>query len=319
MWLEELAAQRQLGPALEHSAFGLRIGSNPHYVGSTTPKPRKEIRGILADPLTLTTRGRTAEAHHLDPEVRAAYMRKYAGTRIGRQELDGEILDDVEGALWTWENIDRGRVQPAQVPQMLKVAVAMDPSISVTEDSDECGIVAVGLGVDRCGYVLEDRSKKVAGTPAARRAWQLWLDQHAHVMVYESNQGKVWVGEILKRVWYEMQAEGILPAGAPPLREVKAILGKRLRAEPIAALWEMTPPRARMVGNFPDLEDQCTTWVPEEGKESPDRVDAMVHGLAHLMGNDVPAATATATGVSISGLTGMRRPRPMPTLARRRR
>lgn len=317
--MEELAAQRQLGPALEHSAFGLRIGKRPHYIGSTTPKPRPELRKMLADKLTLTTRGRTRDAIHLDPEVRATYERKYAGTRIGRQELDGEILDDVEGALWTWANIDRGRTDPEHAPVWLKKCVAMDPSVSVTEDSDECGIVAVGLGTDRCGYVLEDRSKRIAGTPAARRAWQLWVDVGANTMVYEENQGMVWVGEILRRVWYEMQAEGILPEGAPPLRPVRAKLGKRLRAEPIAALWEMTPPRARMLGNFPVLEDQCTTWVPEEGTASPDRVDALVHGLAHLMGNDVPAATGTASGQSISSIQGRRGPRPMPVLARRRR
>jgi phage terminase large subunit-like protein len=318
-WLEELAAQRQLEQALHHSSFGLRIGSRPHYVGSTTPKPRRELRELLADPLTLTTRGRTRDAIHLDAAVRAKYEAKYAGTRIGRQELEGEILDDVEGALWTWDNIDRGRVDAERRPELVKVAVAMDPSVSVTEDSDLCGIIACGLGVDRCGYVLEDRSARVAGSPAARRAWLLWRDVHANDMVYEENQGMAWVAEILRRVWYEMQAEGILPAGAPPLRPKRATLGKRLRAEPIAALWEMTIPRARMVGSFVELEEQMTTWVPDEEPKSPDRVDALVHCLAHLMGNDVPAGVGHVTDVPMSMITGRRRPRPMPHLARRRR
>lgn len=313
VWLEELAAQRQLGPALEHSAFGLRIGPRPHFVGSTTPKPRPELRALLADSLTITTRGRTADAVHLDAAVRARYEAKWAGTRIGRQELEGEILDDVEGALWTWAHIDRGRIRPEERPDLVKITIAMDPSVSVSEDSDECGLVAVGLDKTGVAYVLDDRSGRYAGAPAARRAWKMWADHHANTLVYEDNQGKRWVADVLRQVWYEMQEEGLLPAGqAPPLRPVTAVYGKRLRAEPIATLYELDPPKVRHVGYFPELEDQMTTWVPESGDRSPDRLDALVHAIAYLVGKAGPATVGTALGQSISAMTGRRRMRAMP-------
>lgn len=318
VWLEELAAQRQLGPALEHSAFGLRIGPRPHYVGSTTPKPRPELRAMLADPLTLTTRGRTRDATHLDEAVRARYEAKWAGTRLGRQELEGEILDDVEGALWTWADIDRGRIRPEERPDLVSITIAMDPAVAVTEDSDETGLVAVGLGKDGTCYVLADRSARVAGAPAARRAWKLWADLHANTLVYEDNQGKRWVGDVLKQVWYEMQNEGLLPAGQhPPLRSVTAVHGKRLRAEPVASMYEIVPaPKVRHVGYYAELEDQMTSWVPESGDPSPDRVDALVHGVAFLVGKLGAATVATAVNQSISAMTGMRRARPMPSRRR---
>lgn len=304
VWLEEAAAQRYLQEAIDQTSMGLRIGPRPHYVASTTPKPRPEIRELVADPLTLTTRGRTADAHHLDPAVRARWMQRYGGTRLGRQELEGEILDDIEGALWTWANIDRGRVTPDEVPELVKIAVAMDPSVSVTEHSDECGLVAGGLGADGCVYVTHDRSAQVAGVEAARRAWQLWIDAGAGHLVYEDNQGKRWVRDVLAQVWREMQREGLLPGGAPPLRPVTAVVGKKLRAEPIATLYELETPGMRHVKAFPQLENQMTTWVPESG-DSPDRVDALVH-LGTFLANTGPAAVASAAGRTRSGVTGKR-------------
>lgn len=343
-WLEEIAAMRQLGPALDHTAFGLRIGPRPHYVASTTPKPRPELRRLLANPLTVITRGRTADAIHLDPAVRAELMARYGGTRLGRQELEGEVLDDVEGALWTWDGIDAGRVRQDDVPDLVRIAVAVDPAVSVTETSDEMGLVAGGMGTDGHVYILADRSVKDAGASAARRVWQLWADVGASVVVYESNQGKRWVGDVLSQVWRQMQAEGVLPAGSPPLSEINATLGKRLRADPVAAMYE--PPakvhhvipvpaashrdpmqivtdqlhtRSPVVlpsdaGRFEALEDQMTTWVPESG-ESPDRLDALVHLVTHLASRasairvvttgDLPRSAFTQ-GPAMPGLTGTR-------------
>lgn len=303
VWLEEAAAMRYLADALHHTAFGLRIGPRPHYVASTTPKARPEIRAMIADPLTVTTRGRTADAIHLDEAVRTRLLIAYSGTRLGRQELDGELLEDVEGALWTYQNIETGRVK--QPPELLRIAVAMDPSVSVTETSDECGLIAVGLGTDRHCYVLADRSAKVAGTEAARRAWQLWIDVGAHVLVYEDNQGKRWVADVLKTVWKQMQREGLLPTGNPPLVGVTATVGKRLRAEPIAALYE-PPPEVHHVGAFPELEEQQTTWVPETG-DSPDRLDALVHGVQYLAGRSSVVEVASPVGISRTALAGAAR------------
>lgn len=283
VWFEELAAMRHLGPALEHAGLGLRLGANPHSIGSTTPKPRAVLRDLMAEPATLLTRGRTRDAHHLDPAVRAMYERRYANTRLGRQELEGELLEDVEGALWAYDHIVAGRVDVA--PQLVRVAVGMDPSVSVTEDSDECGLVAAGLGVDGHCYVLADRSARVAGVGAARRAWQLWADVGAGTVVYEDNQGKRWVADVLKQVWADMQKEGALPAGAAPLKAVTAVVGKRLRAEPVAALYEPPNTQVHHVGALPELEEQMRTWLPDSG-ESPDRLDALVHVLTWLTGRD---------------------------------
>lgn len=300
VWFEELAAMRYLQEALDHADLGLRIGPSPHSVGSTTPKPRKPLRELIAKSSTLLTSGRTADAVHLAPAVRAHYLARYGGTRLGLQELEGRLLDDVEGALWTYDMIAAHRVPAA--PELLRVVVAVDPAVSVTETSDETGLVAVGLGTDRHCYVLGDRSAKVAGAQAARRAWQMWLDFGAGHLVYEDNQGKKWVADVLRQVWREMVAEGILPGGAPPLRGVTAYVGKRLRAEPVASLYELG--QVHHVGpheELEELEDQLTTWVPESG-DSPDRLDALVHGVTELAGKvRAPAEIGVPRG-SISDL-----------------
>jgi phage terminase large subunit-like protein len=302
VWFEELAAMRYLQEALDHADLGLRVGRHPHAVGSTTPKPRKALKSLIEESSTLLSSGRTAEAVHLDPAVRAKYEKRYAGTRLGQQELEGKLLDDIEGALWTYDMIAGARVLAA--PELLRVVVAVDPAVSVTESSDETGLVAVGLGVDRHCYVLGDRSAKVAGAQAARRAWQMWLDYGAGHLIYEDNQGKKWVADVLRQVWREMVAEGILPGGAPPLRGVTAYVAKRLRAEPVASLYELG--QVHHVGILEELEDQQVTWVPESG-DSPDRLDALVHGVTDLAGKvrtpaevGVPRGSISAAGARTS-------------------
>lgn len=304
VFLEEVAAMRHLGPALNHTAFGLRIGPRPHYVASTTPKPRAELRTLIAHPDTIVTRGRTADAFHLDQDVRDELFKAYAGTRLGRQELEGELLDDVEGALWLFDHISDARIKPDEVPELMRVAVAVDPAVSVSETSDEMGLVGGGLGVDGHIYILADRSIKDAGSTAARRAWQLWADLGANVIVYEDNQGKRWVRDVLTQVWRQMQTEGVLPGGNPPLIGVTAVHGKRLRAEPVASLYE-PPGRVHHAGILPELEEQLTTWVPESG-ESPDRLDALVHLVTHLANRSHAAAVASPVGMSRAAFGGGR-------------
>lgn len=290
VFLEELAAMRYLGAVLEHTSFGLRLGANPHYVSSTTPKPRPELRRLLQDPNTVVTRGKTADAHHLDEAVRQKLFDAYAGTRLGRQELDGEILDDIEGALWTWAMIDAGRVDE-RPSELARTVVAFDPAVSVTESSDESGIVAAGR--DQAGqyYVLADRSMKTAGSDAARRVWQLWSDIGADEVVWETNQGGEWVRQILADTWRAMVREGSLDAfGEPPLASVHAKHGKRTRAEPVAAAYELG--KVHHVGAFSELEDQLTSWVADSGASSPDRLDALVYAIARLDSGGAPAQIA---------------------------
>lgn len=288
VWLEEAAAMRYLGPALDHARFGLRIGTRPHFVASTTPKARPEVRALLADPTTLTTRGRTRDAVHLDPAVRAKYEARYAGTRLGRQELEGELLTDVEGALWTWGLIDGPRVQDADAfdrGTLARVVVAIDPAATNTDDSDETGIVAVGVS-DRavcpvCGplakgdgphaFVLADRSGRYSPDEWARVAVDLHDDLGADVIVAEVNNGGDMVGAVLRTVTRSAR-----------YRAVTASRGKRTRAEPVAALYEQG--KVHHVGAHARLEDQMTTWVPGDGS-SPDRMDALVWGLTEAAVN----------------------------------
>lgn len=272
VWLEEVAAMRHLGPVLEHTGLGLRIGSRPHYVASTTPKPRKELRALLADPTTITTTGRTSQAWHLPAEVRDRLYRLHRGTRLERQELEGVLIEAVEGALWSWQTFDRDRVQ---VPAAdLTITVSIDPAVSNTETSDETGIVVLGATADRLhGYVLEDLSGRYSPEGWAKAALEAAERWDADYLVAEKNQGGDMVGATLRSV--DRTAR---------VRLVTASKGKRLRAEPISALYDQG--RVHHVGGLVLLEEQMTTWVPgtagDAGK-SPDRVDALVHGLTDLM------------------------------------
>ncbi len=266
VWMEEVAAMRYLAEALEHTAYGLRIGHNPHYVGSTTPKPIPALRKLLADGSTVVTRGRTQDAHHLDELVRAKLFEKYGGSRLGRQELEGELLEDIEGALWMWSRIDRDRV--INHPPLVKVVVAIDPAVSNTEHSDETGIIVAGLDENGHGYCLDDLSGHFAPEDWARRAIDAANRWDAQV-VAEKNQGGDLVGSVL-------QAAG----GSGRFKLVSATKGKRVRAEPVAVLSEQG--RIHHVGSLPDLEEQLTTWTPEMSK-SPDRLDAYVWAFTDLM------------------------------------
>lgn len=272
IWLEEVAAMRRLDDALEHTAYGLRVGPRPHYIGSTTPKPRPKIKELRDAETTIVTRGKTSAAIHLAQAVRDALMKKYAGTRKGRQELDGVLFEDVEGALWTTQRIDRDRVKTA--PPGIRIVVSIDPAVSNTEESDETGILVVGADpAKEHGYVLDDLSGHYAPEEWAAIAVEACKRWDADYIVGERNQGGDMVKATIRA--YDRTAR---------YRDVTATKGKRLRAEPIAVLAEQG--RIHHVGTFPELEDQQVTWVPgEDGSksDSPDRLDAMVHGLTDLM------------------------------------
>ncbi|MFD0408615.1 terminase large subunit domain-containing protein [Kitasatospora sp. NPDC127116] len=277
VWLEEAAAMRHLGPALAHSAMGLRIGANPHYIASTTPKPRPELVDLLARTDVITTRGRTRDAHHLPEMMRTKLLAQYAGTRLERQELNGEILTDVEGALWSVGLLDATRVGAA--PPLSRIVVAVDPAATSTEEADEMGIIVAGLGAARVpdlngtmrqhGYVIDDLSGRMRPIDAARKAVEAYHAHRADAIVAEVNNGGEWIGTVVRQVDPRVN-----------YRTVSASRGKLTRAEPVAALFEQHAAHL-VVRSFP-LDDQLTTWVPGLA-DSPDRLDALVWALTHLM------------------------------------
>lgn len=326
---------RWLAEALTHTKLGLRIGPRPHFVISTTPKPRPEVRKLVADPRVLITKGSTRDAHHLDPTVRAALMEEYDGTRTGRQELDAEILDDVEGALWTQAVIDRQRLPgpawksatefdgqalysliqewqdttpwplhldedcpcqgvvgetclpgtsllpfapghecpaawvPITAIQRRRPWVLVE-TVDPPGETAECGITIVASpkgavsGVDHC-VVLADLS--VAGPPETwgQRVvdgWKAWQVPKVRV---EKNQGQDMTRATIHAV-----------DRACPVDKLTAVGSKGERANPVATLyWRGW---VHHLGTFVKLEDQLATWVEGESP-SPDRLDALVHGV----------------------------------------
>jgi len=265
IWGDEAAAWRR-PEALDQALFGLRLGSDPRIVITTTPKPVKLIRDLMARPTTVITRGSTYENRdNLAPAFFADIITKYEGTRLGRQELGGEYLDDTPGALWHRAMFDNRR--PA--PDLARVVVAIDPATTSGEDSDETGIVVCGRGIDGRGYVLADRSCRLGPDGWAQRAWAAYDEFKADRMVYESNQGGDMVAHTLRTV----RRSGAIVG-------VHASRGKRTRAEPVAALYEQG--RVTHCAPLDELEDQLVSWTPDSG-DSPDRLDALVWGLTQLL------------------------------------
>lgn len=277
-WLEEAAAQRQLAAVLEHTGLGLRIGDHPHYAVTTTPKPRKEIRELAASPRTVLSSGKTSQAFHLPAAVREALYEKHKGTRLEAQELDGVLIDEVQGALWSWKVLDRWRVTTA--PTGLTIVVAVDPAVSNTEKSDETGIVVVGARKEDDGqlhaYVLDDVSGRYDPEQWAALVVETAKLWDADRVVVERNQG----GDLVKANL--RAAEG---GKGLTIRDVTATKGKRLRADPISTY--SARGRVHHVGSLVELEQQLTTWVPpmpgEKTDDSPDRLDAFVYAVTDLL------------------------------------
>ncbi len=265
-WCDELAAWRY-DEAWTNLMLGLRLGDDPRAVVTTTPKPRRLLRELIADPNVAVTRGTTYEnANNLAPAFLDAIVKRYEGTRIGRQELDAELLEDAEGALWTRSMIEAARVVAA--PSLKRIVVAIDPAVSSGDGADETGIVAAGLGHDGFAYVLADRSGRMRPHEWASRAIEIYRVLGADRIVAEKNQGGDLVEATLRVVDPSVSYKG-----------VHATHGKLVRAEPIAALYEQG--RVRHVGAYPALEDQMCAWTGEGG--SPDRLDALVWAISELM------------------------------------
>jgi phage terminase large subunit-like protein len=272
LWHDELAKWRYARETWDQAQFGLRLGRHPRQIITTTPRPIELIKAIVAgkEGRVHVTRGKTRDNRaNLAASFIERIENRYAGTRLGRQELEAEILGDLPGALWSMATLDAYRLREA--PKMGRVVVAVDPAVTSTEVSDRHGIIVAGLADDQRGIVLEDAS--MSGTPSewARRAVSLYRSWQADGIVVEVNQGGDMVAHTLRTI--DPNANII---------EVRASRGKHVRAEPIAALYEQG--RAAHVGAFPELESQMTqmTTAGYEGDGSPDRVDALVWALTEL-------------------------------------
>lgn len=270
-WADEIGKWPYGAAVWTNLMLGLRLGAMPRAVATTTPRPTPLLRALLADDTVVMTRGRTLDnAAHLPEAFLQAVSTAYGGTRLGRQELDGELIEDMPGALWRRDAIEQARVRAA--PEMVRVVVGVDPP--VTSQGDACGIIAVGLGQDGTGYVLTDATVDQASPEQWARAVaacaQAW---GADRVVAEVNNG----GDLV---------ESVLRQCAPtlPYRAVRASRGKVARAEPVAALYEQG--RVRHVGGYPALEDQLCGFGPggyDGPGRSPDRADALVWALTDLM------------------------------------
>lgn len=272
VWGDETGAWRY-PEAFDQLMLGLRLrdahGGPPRCLVTTTPRPTPLIRRLIVDPTTHLTRGSTFDNRaHLAAAYLDQIVRRYEGTRLGRQELYAEVLDDTPGALWKRDSIDARRVQRA--PELRRAVVAIDPAVTSGQGSDETGIVVAGLGVDGHGYVLADLSQKASPDAWARAACKAYADHDADRIVAEVNNGGDLVETVLRTVD---------PRAA--YRAVHASRGKQTRAEPIAALYEQG--RVHHVGSLPYLEDQLCTWDPSADSKSPDRLDALVWALSELM------------------------------------
>ena len=270
-WCDELAKWRRGDATWDNLVMGMRLGERPRIVVTTTPRPVKLMKRVMALPDCVETLGRTRDNPHLPDSFVAAMIGEYGATLLGRQELDGELVEDVAGALWTRRGIERARVR--EKPAMTRVVVGVDPPAGI--GGDACGIVAVALGADGFGYVIDDASV-VGATPrgwadAAARCAKRW---GADKVVAEANQG----GEMVRTT---LLASDVAMA----VTLVHASRGKVARAEPVAALYERG--RVFHVGAFAALEDEMCGLVTGGGYEgpgrSPDRADALVWALTALM------------------------------------
>jgi phage terminase large subunit-like protein len=323
-WLEEAAAMNELAAMLTQAPFTLRLGDTPHIVATTTPKNRPEVIELLAMPGPQTW-GRTEDADRLPEPVRLSLEARYRGSVLGRQELDGDLLPDVEGALWVQHRpdtvegepnrdprpgIDNDRVRdpalitwtahtddaapppPAPGAQHLhRVVVSVDPSAG---GDDEAGITVVG-SIGQHAYPIADLSGQMTSDQWARRTVQAYYDYGAEGIVLEKSGGDN-PRLIVRSVTL---ADGRTGADVP-IFLVPTKVGKRLRAEPVSALYEQH--RVHHVGVLPGLEDQMTTWVPDETPDSPDRVDALVHGVTFLLIRAAPALATAPPGAATTQL-----------------
>lgn len=277
-WVDELAKFKYPKDTWDNLILGLRLGDNPQALVTSTPRPIPIIREIVADPTTVVTSGSTYDnAANLAPVFLREVRKRYEGTRLGLQELYGEIMDDTPGALWNRDILEAARVRTA--PDMVRIVVAVDPGATSSEGANHTGIVAAGIDAMQHGYVIADAScrKKPAGWGEA--VVRLYDSLKADAVVAEVNQGGDMVEHVVMTAAQALYDKGERTTPHIAYRAVRATRGKYTRAEPISALFEQK--RAHCVGLLAELEDELCNWLP--GEDSPDRLDAMVWAMTELM------------------------------------
>lgn len=271
-WCDELAKWPNLQECWDMLQFGLRLGDHPRQIVTTTPRPLPLVKRLLVEPNVAVSRAKTADNRfHLAAQFIRTVTQSYGGTRLGRQELEGEIVEESADALWTRAMIEA--VRELAPPALARIVVAVDPPATSSQRADRCGLVVAGLDAQGVGHVLADAT--LAGARPhewAQKAVALYHRHEADALVVEVNQG----GEMVESIVREVDV-------TVPVTSVRATRGKYLRAEPVAALYEQG--RIRHAGAFPELEDEMCAFGPSglETGRSPDRLDALVWALTHLM------------------------------------
>lgn len=291
-WLDEPAHMASIKEVWDNLMFGLRIKipGGTKVLITSTPKPIPWLKTMAAHKRSVIARVSTyANIDNLDEDFREELIETYEGTRLGRQELHGEILGDIEGALWTWDLLEKcrfaieGTIEEFALT-MERIVVAIDPAGTSRRKSDETGIIVVGKKAGHF-YILADASGRYTPERWARRAMDLHDHWGADCIVAENNYG----GEMVKSTLTNISAY-------PRIEEVNSTRGKFIRAEPVFSLYEQI--KVHHVGVLTDFEGQLTEWIPGQGS-SPDRLDAMVHGVHELMDHARPAEIRTASGLII--------------------
>ena len=296
-WCDETAAWNKDMDTWSMLQFCMRLGKHPRIMVTTTPKPTKLIRQILKDPKTVVTTGSTFDnSANLAGTYLKAVKEQYEGTRLGRQELYAEVLEEAQGALWTTAMLDDASVKHETVPDLSRIVVALDPAVTSNAESDMTGIVVAGIDVNGIAYVLGDYTDRLSPQGWASKAIELYHQYQADRIVAEVNQG----GDMVKTTIHG-EDETV------PYKAVRASRGKFARAEPISALYERGI--VKHVSNPPDgsslneLETQMRTWEPLGSIGSPDRLDALVWAITDLSLNGYSKPKLTLAYSSAKGLS----------------
>ena len=266
-WYDELASWEYDQEAYDMARFGLRLGNSPQFVISTTPAPTKLVKSLLNDSTIAVTRASTTANSHLPSAFIKSIYEKYGNSVLGRQELEGELIESVAGALWSYDLLERCRIHEIDLDLMERIVVAIDPKAAGAGSASETGIIVAAKGKNGQGYILADYSSNGSATEWATAAVSAYERFKADAIIAESNQGGDMITSVLRSI-----------SANVPVKLVRATRGKFTRAEPVAALYDRG--LIKHVGRFSDLEGQLASWKP--GDASPDRLDALVWALTEL-------------------------------------
>lgn len=266
-WVDELAKFQYPQETWDNLIFGMRLGKDPQIVVTTTPKPIKLLKELIKTETTVLTRGNTYEnRENLAQVFLDVILDKYEGTRLGRQELGAEMLDDNPGALWIRSWIEDNRI--TKMPEIVRIVVAIDPAVTSRATSDETGIIVAGIDREHHGYVLDDVSMKATPEQWAKAAVMAYYKWNADRIIGEANNGGDMIETIIRSIDSNVA-----------YKKVWASKGKTTRAEPVSALYEQN--KIHHVGYFAVLEDELCEWEP--GNPSPNHLDALVWAFTELM------------------------------------